>query len=53
MLFMWALGLLGDPADFGNFRDLAAEPTLRRLQHDPDEQVRKFATRGLARIHRK
>ncbi|MFC5754861.1 HEAT repeat domain-containing protein [Actinomadura rugatobispora] len=35
------LGGLGDPA---------AEPALRLLRDDPDEQVRRFAVRGLARI---
>ncbi|GAA4244374.1 hypothetical protein GCM10022255_007190 [Dactylosporangium darangshiense] len=34
----------------GGLRDRAAEPTLRALLADPDEQVRKFAARGLARL---
>ena len=34
----------------GGVRDRAAEPTLRALLADPDEQVRKFAGRGLARL---
>ncbi|GAB3849002.1 hypothetical protein GCM10027610_071440 [Dactylosporangium cerinum] len=37
----------------GGLRDLAAEPTLRVLLADPDEQVRKFAARGLARLNSK
>jgi HEAT repeat protein len=36
----------------GGPRDRAAEPTLRRLLADPNEQVRKFADRGLARLNR-
>ncbi|MFD0576640.1 HEAT repeat domain-containing protein [Dactylosporangium darangshiense] len=35
----------------GGLRDRAAEPTLRALLADPDEQVRKFAARGLARLN--
>ena len=35
----------------GQLRDRAAEPTLRLLLADPDEQVRKFAGRGLARLN--
>ena len=34
----------------GGLRDRAAEPTLRRLLDDPDDQVRAFAARGLARL---
>jgi HEAT repeat protein len=57
---VWALGLLGDPADFdmvlgwhlGGLGGPAAEATLRILLTDPDEQVRKFAARGLARLSR-
>jgi HEAT repeat protein len=41
MLIGWHLGGLGDPA---------AEPALRALLDDPDEQVREFAAHGLARI---
>ncbi|WP_432843820.1 HEAT repeat domain-containing protein [Dactylosporangium sp. CA-092794] len=37
----------------GGLRDRAAEPTLRALLTDPDEQVRKFAARGLARLSSK
>jgi HEAT repeat protein len=36
----------------GGLRDRAAEPILRRLLADPDEQVRKFAGRGLTRLNR-
>ncbi|BFU46676.1 hypothetical protein KRMM14A1004_49130 [Krasilnikovia sp. MM14-A1004] len=36
----------------GGLRDRAAEPTLRRLMADTEEQVRKFAARGLARLNR-
>ncbi|MER7279312.1 HEAT repeat domain-containing protein [Dactylosporangium sp. NPDC000244] len=35
----------------GGLRDRAAEPTLLALLEDPDEQVREFAARGLARMH--
>jgi HEAT repeat protein len=41
MVVGWHLGGLGDPV---------VEPTLRILLTDPDEQVRKFAARGLARL---
>jgi HEAT repeat protein len=34
----------------GGLRDPAAEPALRGLLADPDEQVRTFAARGLARL---
>jgi len=37
----------------GGLRDRAAEPILRGLLTDPDEQVRKFAARGLARLNRR
>lgn len=56
------LPLAGDPVphvrmvlgwELGGLRDLAAEPTLRALLADPDEQVRKFAAHGLARLNRK
>ena len=36
----------------GGLRDRAAEPTLRGLLADPDDQVRAFAARGLARLNR-
>jgi HEAT repeat protein len=42
MVLGWCLGQL---------RDRAAEPTLRVHLADPDEQVRKFAARGLARLN--
>jgi HEAT repeat protein len=35
----------------GQLRDRAAEPPLRKLLADPDEQVRRFAARGLARLN--
>jgi HEAT repeat protein len=41
MVLCWHLGQLRDPA---------AEPALRVLVADPDEQVRKFAARGIARL---
>ena len=41
MVVGWHLGGLDDPA---------ADATLRILLTDPDEQVRKFAARGLARL---
>jgi HEAT repeat protein len=56
------LPLAGDPVphvrmvlgwELGGLRDRAAEPTLRALLTDADEQVRKFAARGLARLNRK
>jgi hypothetical protein len=43
MVLGWRLGGLGD---------LAAEPTLRILLNDRNEQVRKFAARGLERMRR-
>ncbi|MGK5684035.1 HEAT repeat domain-containing protein [Actinoplanes sp. URMC 104] len=43
MVLGWYLGGLGDPV---------AEPTLRGLLADPDDQVRAFAARGLARLNR-
>ncbi|MET3421206.1 HEAT repeat protein [Actinoplanes tereljensis] len=55
------LPLAGDPVPhvrmvlgwhLGGLRDRAAEPVLRGLLTDPDEQVRKFAARGLARLNR-
>lgn len=36
----------------GGLRDRAAEPTLRGLLADANEQVRKFAARSLARLNR-
>jgi HEAT repeat protein len=36
----------------GGLRDRAAEPTLRGLLADSDDQVRAFAVRGLARLNR-
>jgi HEAT repeat protein len=39
--------------DLGGLRDRAAEPTLLALQDDPDEQVRKFAAHGLARLNKR
>ena len=38
--------------ELGGLRKRAAEPTLHALLADPDEQVRKFAARGLARLNR-
>jgi HEAT repeat protein len=38
--------------DLGGLRDQAAEPTLRKLLTDPDDQVRAFAARGLMRLNR-
>ncbi|MEV6969836.1 HEAT repeat domain-containing protein [Hamadaea sp. NPDC051192] len=43
MILGWCLGGLGDQA---------AEPTLRTLLADPDEQVRAFAAHGLRRLNR-
>lgn len=43
MVLAFRLGQLGDNE---------AEPTLRLLLDDPDEQVRKFAIRGMARLNR-
>ncbi|MEU4222069.1 HEAT repeat domain-containing protein [Actinoplanes sp. NPDC026623] len=37
----------------GGLRDRAAEPALRGLLADPEDQVRKFAARGLARLNRR
>ena len=36
----------------GGLPDRVAEPTLRGLLADPDDQVRAFAARGLARLNR-
>ncbi|MEV6596410.1 HEAT repeat domain-containing protein [Actinoplanes sp. NPDC051346] len=38
--------------ELGGLRERSAHPTLRALLADPDEQVRKFAARGLARLNR-
>lgn len=38
---------------FGLMRNPAAQPTLRKLLADPDEQVRKFAARSLAKVEQR
>ena len=43
MITGWRLGGLGDPT---------AGPALQEMLNDPDDQVRKFAARGLARLTR-